>query len=207
MHGIGTFTWRPRGDAWVWNDAMYRLHGYAPQTVVPTRALVMAHEHPEDRLRVGRTMVAVLRDGGTFTCAHRIVSVDGEVHPVVSAGRLRSLPGGPALLGHVIAQCDGAGSSGTDAAAAPASDHDQLLAGGLATLACAGLTRPAAEGLMSWLADDHEVPPVVVAERLVSWSGDGVGTLGGLLAALDADRLDEAHHVGGPGRVVPGTAG
>jgi hypothetical protein len=206
VHGIGTFTWRPRRDAWVWNDAMYRLHGYAPQAVVPSHALVMAHEHPEDRLRVGRTMVTVLRDGGTFTCAHRIVTVDGKVRPVVTAGRLRSLPGGPALLGHVIAQPDEADAAGSFVAT-PTSDHDQLLTGGQATLVRTGLTPLAAEAVLSWLADDHEVPPVVVAERLVAWSDDGVDTLGGLLAALDVDRLDEAHHAGGPGRVVPGTAG
>ena len=74
-------------DQWEWSDALYDLHGYSPREIPATTQALMHHKHPEDRERAAGVFAAVVRDGGTYSCYHRIVDRNKRVLSVVSVGR------------------------------------------------------------------------------------------------------------------------
>jgi hypothetical protein len=86
VNRIGAYSWHPSTDRWIWNDTMFHLLGYAPGEVRPSRALVVAHKHPDDRAHVEGIMADAVAHRLAYTCRHRIVSVDGTVHQVVAVG-------------------------------------------------------------------------------------------------------------------------
>ncbi|MCD2194531.1 PAS domain-containing protein [Actinomycetospora endophytica] len=86
MDKIGAYSWHPSSDRWIWNDTMFHLLGYASGEVRPSRALVVAHKHPDDRAHVERIMADAVAHRLAYTCRHRIVSVDGTIHQVVAVG-------------------------------------------------------------------------------------------------------------------------
>ena len=74
-------------DQWEWSDALYDLHGYAPREIPATTTALMHHKHPEDRERAAGVFATVIREGGTYSCYHRIVDRNKRVLSVVSVGR------------------------------------------------------------------------------------------------------------------------
>jgi hypothetical protein len=74
-------------DQWEWSDALYDLHGYSPREIPATTSALMHHKHPEDRERAAGVFAAVVHDGGTYSCYHRIVARDKRVLSVVSVGK------------------------------------------------------------------------------------------------------------------------
>ena len=74
-------------DRWDWSDALYALHGYAPREIPATTTALMHHKHPEDRERAAGVFAAVVREGGTYSCYHRVVDRNQRVLSVVSVGR------------------------------------------------------------------------------------------------------------------------
>jgi hypothetical protein len=91
------------GRCW-WSDGMYELHALAPGDVVPTLALVLAHQHPEDRPRVAGLLAAAAAEGRGFACVSRLVDFEGRVHDVVLSVSAEPGPGsGPyAVEGAVV---------------------------------------------------------------------------------------------------------
>jgi hypothetical protein len=83
---IGVYSWQPRTDRWTWNGTMFRLHGYAPGAVTPTRALWFAHKHPDSREHAADAVDRACRSGATYVCEHRIVAFDGSEREVVGLG-------------------------------------------------------------------------------------------------------------------------
>ncbi|GBE66469.1 hypothetical protein MFM001_29310 [Mycobacterium sp. MFM001] len=57
---VGRFWFFLDGQRWEWSDAVARMHGYEPGTVVPTTELLLQHKHPEDRQRVAAVLGRVL---------------------------------------------------------------------------------------------------------------------------------------------------
>ena len=86
MDRIGAYSWHPGSDRWTWNDTMFHLHGYEAGGVRPSRALIVAHKHPDDRVLVEHVMADAVAHRLAYTNRHRIVSVDGTVHTVVAVG-------------------------------------------------------------------------------------------------------------------------
>ncbi|TWH34158.1 PAS domain-containing protein [Isoptericola variabilis] len=72
---------------WWWSDETFRIHGFEPGEVVPTRGLVLTHKHPEDRTRAQAAIAHAERSETPFSCLHRIFDADGEEHLVVVVGR------------------------------------------------------------------------------------------------------------------------
>ncbi len=81
----GTFRFYIDGQRWEWSDAVARMHGYEPGTVVPTTELLLAHKHPDDRQRVAAILDSVSK-GGLFSSRHRIIDTAGHTHWVVVVG-------------------------------------------------------------------------------------------------------------------------
>ncbi|MEU0599953.1 PAS domain-containing protein [Streptomyces sp. NPDC006393] len=79
----GAIVHRVKEDIWWWSDEMYRLYGYAPNSVEPTSELLREHQHLDDRECVGKALAAVLTDGQPFGCYHRTADASGNEHAVV----------------------------------------------------------------------------------------------------------------------------
>ncbi|HSU02832.1 MAG TPA: PAS and ANTAR domain-containing protein [Nocardioides sp.] len=84
---VAPFRYDVLHDEWEWSDALYDLHGYSPREIPATTTALMHHKHPEDRERAAGVFAAVLREGGTYSCYHRVVDRNQRVLSVVSVGR------------------------------------------------------------------------------------------------------------------------
>jgi PAS domain S-box-containing protein len=81
----GTFRFFVDGQRWEWSDAVARMHGYEPKTIVPTTELLLRHIHPDDHQRVAAMLDRVIR-GDLFSSRHRIIDTAGHTHTVVVVG-------------------------------------------------------------------------------------------------------------------------
>lgn len=82
---IGRFRFFLDGERWEWSDAVARMHGYQPGTMVPTTELLLAHKHPDDRSEAAAVLDRVLR-GEPFGSRHRIIDTAGHTHWVIVVG-------------------------------------------------------------------------------------------------------------------------
>lgn len=80
---VGSFRFSFVDQRWEWSDEVYRMHGYAPGSVVPTTQLVLSHKHPDDRAAVQDLLDHALRSGGSFSSRHRFYDTAGDEHSVV----------------------------------------------------------------------------------------------------------------------------
>lgn len=82
---VGRFKFFLDEQRWEWSDAVARLHGYEPGTVVPTTELLLQHKHPDDRAHVAVVLDRVL-SGEPFSSRHRIIDAAGRTHWVIVVG-------------------------------------------------------------------------------------------------------------------------
>jgi hypothetical protein len=87
---VGTFRHDLDGDTWWWSPGVYAIHGYQPGQIVPTTALMTAHQHPDDRTGAARLLAAAVHAGQPFCSRHRIVDARQRVHTVITLGQGRS---------------------------------------------------------------------------------------------------------------------
>lgn len=83
----GRFRVDVASGTWWWSDETFRIYGFEPDEVVPTRGLVLTHKHPEDRTRAQAAIAHAERSETPFSCLHPIFDADGEEHLVVVVGR------------------------------------------------------------------------------------------------------------------------
>lgn len=83
---IGSFQWDVAENRCTWTDELYAMHGFQPGEIVPSRELVLAHKHPEDRERAARVIDTALHHGGRFSYYHRIIDTGQKVHHVLTIG-------------------------------------------------------------------------------------------------------------------------
>ena len=82
---VGRFRFFVEDQRWEWSDAVARMHGYEPGTVVPTTELLLEHKHPDDRPKVAAALERVLA-GKPFSSRHRIIDTAGHTHWVIVVG-------------------------------------------------------------------------------------------------------------------------
>jgi PAS domain S-box-containing protein len=82
---VGRFRFFLAGQRWEWSDAVARMHGYEPGTVVPDTDLLIRHKHPDDRERVADGLKRV-QQGEPFSSRHRIIDTAGHTHWVIVVG-------------------------------------------------------------------------------------------------------------------------
>jgi PAS domain S-box-containing protein len=80
---VGSFRFWFVGQRWEWSDEVARMHGYEPDTVVPTTELLLSHKHPEDRRHVQDLLDHLLHFGGSFSSRHRFIDANGAEHTVL----------------------------------------------------------------------------------------------------------------------------
>jgi ANTAR domain/PAS fold len=83
---VGWFRYDIAEDSWRWSEGMYRVHGLEPGSVVPTTALMLAHQHPDDRDQAEMLFRQVVQDGEHFIQRHQIFDLTGALHAVVTVG-------------------------------------------------------------------------------------------------------------------------
>ncbi|MEU2198536.1 PAS and ANTAR domain-containing protein [Isoptericola sp. NPDC019482] len=76
-------------ETWWWSEGTFLVHGFEPGEVVPSTALVLAHQHPDDRERVQRLLAAARRTGAPFASVHRIMDALGRERTVVLTGHVQ----------------------------------------------------------------------------------------------------------------------
>jgi PAS domain S-box-containing protein len=84
---VGWFRFYFADERWEWSPQVERMHGYEPNSVQPTTALVLSHKHPDDYGQVAATIEEIRRTAGAFSTRHRIVDTHGEIHHVVVIGQ------------------------------------------------------------------------------------------------------------------------
>lgn len=101
---VGRFRFDVDTGSWWWSRAVYAIHGFEPGQVVPTTALMMAHQHPADRAAAVELITAAVTAGKPFCSRHRIVDAAQRVHTVVTLGQGVTDPRGRlvAVTGYLI---------------------------------------------------------------------------------------------------------
>jgi len=83
---VGQFSYDVPTDRWWWSPSLYTIHGFAPGEIVPTTALMAAHQHPDDRSEALELITAAVTAGIPFCSRHRILDAQQRVHTVVTIG-------------------------------------------------------------------------------------------------------------------------
>jgi hypothetical protein len=91
---VGEFSYDVPTDTWWWSSTLYTIHGFTPGEVVPTTALMAAHQHPDDRAGAVELITAAITAGKPFCSRHRIFDAQQRVHTVVTLGEGVRVDGG-----------------------------------------------------------------------------------------------------------------
>jgi hypothetical protein len=83
---VGRFSYDVPTDTWWWCPNLYAMHGFTPHEIVPTTALMAAHQHPDDRAGTVDLITAAVTDGKPFCSRHRILDARRRVHTVITIG-------------------------------------------------------------------------------------------------------------------------
>ncbi len=75
------------GRVFEWSAAMYRIHGAAPATFLPSLDVVLACFHADDRQSLTNALLTTLAEGGEFELRLRLCRADGELRHVIMSGR------------------------------------------------------------------------------------------------------------------------
>jgi len=83
---VGRFSYDVPTGTWWWSTSVYAVHGFTPGEIVPTTALICAHQHPDDRARAVQMITTAVTAGRPFGSRHRILDAQRRVHTVVTVG-------------------------------------------------------------------------------------------------------------------------
>jgi len=83
---VGRFSYDVPTDTWWWSTSLYTVYGFTPGEIVPTTALMLAHQHPDDRARAAQLIAAAVTAGKPFSSRHRILDAQRRIHTVVTIG-------------------------------------------------------------------------------------------------------------------------
>ncbi|HEY5877311.1 MAG TPA: ANTAR domain-containing protein [Nakamurella sp.] len=83
---VGRFSYDGPSDSWVWSDEIYAMYGFGTREVVPTTALMIAHQHPDDRTGNASAVLDALRRGRPFASRHRILDSRQTERLIVTVG-------------------------------------------------------------------------------------------------------------------------
>lgn len=79
---FGTFRYSRDDDRLSWSEGLFSIFGFADGEVVPTLALMSAHQYADDRPAWHQAVQLVLADGGTISRWHRIVDARTRIRTV-----------------------------------------------------------------------------------------------------------------------------
>lgn len=177
-------------DQWSGSDSFYALLGLPANVPLSTAALV-ERQHPEDRDRVGKILLASLADGQPFSVAHRVVRPDGVVREALLAGEsVVGEDGGPAgVRGYVVdltAELERRARRAADEAVAAAVATRGAIEQAKGVLRVAyGLADAEAFAMLADWSSRKNVKVNVLSDRLVEVVGLGAASSQALRTRLD----------------------
>lgn len=80
---VGRFTYDVTSGTWEWDEEVFRIHGLAPGSIMPTTDYMLQCKHPEDRARVAAVLTRASATGEVFSISYRIRGADGVERRVV----------------------------------------------------------------------------------------------------------------------------
>lgn len=94
---FGSWEWNVITGEVDWSDEMYRIYGYAPQSVKVTSEWAFSHYHPDDIGYTREVVRAVLEQPQPFESVHRIFRRDGAVRDIRVIGAVETDAAGRAV--------------------------------------------------------------------------------------------------------------
>jgi PAS domain S-box-containing protein len=94
---FGSWEWNVDADEMSWSDEMYRIYGYAPQSVKLTSEWVFSHYHPDDLGYTMQLVRQVKEQPQPFESVHRIIRRDGSVRSIKLIGVVETNAAGQAI--------------------------------------------------------------------------------------------------------------
>ena len=188
---MGRFSYDGPSDAWAWSDEIYAMYGFGAREVVPTTALMIAHQHPDDRAGNVSMVLDALRSGKPFASRHRILDSRQTERLIVTVGSAERDGADEVrrICGFMI---DITGSFRRDLAE---STHAAVAAAGTSRAAIEqakgalmlvyGMDDDAAFELLKWYSQRSNVKLRDLAETLVSAASQGMPVGGDSRRRLD----------------------
>ncbi|GFG76480.1 PAS and ANTAR domain-containing protein [Mycobacterium botniense] len=197
---VGRFRFFLDGQRWEWSDAVARMHGYQPGSVVPTTELLLHHKHPDDHQQVTAALEGVLR-GEPFSSRHRIVDAAGHTRWVVVVGD-RMLDDSGAVIGTSGFYVDVTESLQSDVSAAVSQVADSRArieqAKGV-LMAAYGISAERAFDILVWRSQETNIKVRELAGRFLNaiggnMSGDTTSRIDHALLTLEKPATDSSRH-------------
>ncbi len=188
---IGRFSYEAPTDSWTWSDEIYAMHGFAAREVVPTTALMLAHQHPDDRTGTAGAVIDALRTGRPFASRHRILDSRQTERVIVSVGeadrddadRIRRIHGFMIDITESFRRELAASThAAVEAAGASRAAIDQAKG---ALMLVYGMDGDAAFDLLRWYSQRSNVKLRELAEALVGAASQGLPMSGDTRRRLD----------------------
>lgn len=191
LEQVGRFGYDAPNDAWTWSDEIYLMHGFGPREVVPTTALMLAHQHPDDRATTVTGVLESMQTGRPFASRHRIVDSRQTERLIISVGQAELDGAGQIhrISGFMV---DITGSFRRDVAE---STHAAVEAAGAsraaidqakgALMLVYGMDEDAAFNLLRWYSQRSNVKLRDLADTLVTAAAQGVPMSGDSRRRLD----------------------
>ena len=87
--GLGNWVWKVSIDELWWSDEVFRLFGYEPGSLKPSRDLVLEHIHPDDKIRTQQAIQGYLQRPGAYEMEYRIVTGAGDTRVLFERGEVK----------------------------------------------------------------------------------------------------------------------
>jgi anti-anti-sigma factor len=211
---VGRFSYDAPSDSWTWSDEIYAMHGFGPREVVPTTALMLAHQHPNDRATTVADVLATLQTGLPFASRHRIVDSRQTERLIISVGQaefdgadqIRRISGFMVdITGSFRRDLAESTHAAVEAAGASRAAIDQAKG---ALMLVYGMDDDTAFNLLRWYSQRSNVKLRDLADTLVSAAAQGMPMSGDTRRRLDevffglAGGRAEAAEPSAPGELV-----
>ncbi|HZE16462.1 MAG TPA: PAS and ANTAR domain-containing protein, partial [Mycobacterium sp.] len=170
---------------WEWSDAVARMHGYEPGTVIPTTALLLQHKHPDDRPRVAAVLGRVLV-GEPFSSQHRIIDTAGRTHWMVVVGDVMCDQAGAVVgtTGFYVDVTEAVQSNISTAIAEVSASRAQIDQAKGVLMAAYGISAQRAFDILAWRSQETNIKVRDVAARFLT----------AIANKLSADTLNHIDH-------------
>lgn len=84
---LGIWDWRLDGDL-IWDDQTFRILGYQPGEIKPSRQAWGDRLHPDDRARAEAVVEQSFLEPGDYTSDYRVIWPDGSIHWITAFGHV-----------------------------------------------------------------------------------------------------------------------
>ncbi len=85
---LGSWEMNKKAEQIYWSPELFRIFGYSPDEIVPTRQAAMDRIHPDDVEMVKHRASEAFRENRQYSIEHRIITKSGEVRYVRSQGKV-----------------------------------------------------------------------------------------------------------------------